>query len=135
MVDLSERNGMARASLDRASRAIADALAEGVAEHELVDMVTTVAAEQHEIPGLLPDLNADSIYTVLPDGKIDLPTASKKYGLNLSTLRTWVHTGRLNVVGRLKAPATGGGYVIVDELDLLAYMSAPRNRGGRPRKT
>ena len=137
MVDLRKRNGTARESLDRASRAIADALAEGVDERELLDMVTTVATEQlveqPDILGLFP--GPESIYAEVPDGLIDLPTASRKYGLNRGTLHTWVHTGRLTVVGRLKAPAAGGGYLIVKESDLVEYMSAPRNKGGRPRKT
>ena len=137
MVDLSKRNETPRESLDRASRAIAEALAVGVDESDLQDMVTSVLAEQATSQLSLPEVREDGnpVFTELPDGTIDLRTASKKYGLNLGTLRTWVHTDRLKVVGRLRAPAPGGGYLIIDESDLRGYMAAPRNKGGRPRKT
>ena len=139
MVDLSERNGMARASLDRASRAIADALAEGVAEHELVNMVTTVAAdrvaEQHEIPGLFPDPEPIYTDTEVPAGLIDLRSAATKYGYRLRTLQMWVHRGHLKVCGRLRAPAPGRGYLLVSEEALRDRINSPVNKGGRPRRT
>ena len=141
MVDLSKRNGTARASLDRASRAIAEALAEGVNERELQDMVTTVAAdqvaEQHEIQGLFPDFHDHEIIyteTEVPEGLIDLPAASKKYHCPVGTLQMWVHRGRLQTYGRLKAPARGGGYLLLREDELVHHMQTPRNKGGRPRK-
>ena len=140
MVDLSERNGTARESLDRVSRAIADALAEGVDERELLDMVTTVAAdhvaEQREIPGLFSDLNDhEIIYAEVPEGLIDLPSAAEKYACRIPTLRQWVLRGHLKVYGRLRAPAPGHGYLLVSERELSDHMKAPRKKGGRPRKT
>ena len=142
MVDLGERNGTSRESLDRAIRAVADALAEGIGERELLDMVTTVAAdiavEQPEIPGLLPDVDEQEIiYTEdgVPEGLIDLPSAAQKYNCPVGTLQTWVRRGHLKTFGRLKAPARGGGYVLLLEADILDRVTAPVNKGGRPRKT
>ena len=138
MVDLVERNGKPRESLDRATKAIADALAEGVGERELLDMVTTVAAdqvvEQPEIPGLL--LDAESIYTEdeVPEGLIDLPSAARKYGHRITRLQRWVQRGHLKVYGRIRAPARGGGYLLLSEDELVARMRAEPNKGGRPRK-
>ena len=141
MVDLSERNGTSRESLDRATRAIADALAEGVDERELLDMVTTVAAEQAveqpEIPGLFPEpSDEEPIYTetVVPAGLIDLPTAAKKYDYRVATLQKWVDRGHLKVYGRLRAPAPGGGYLLLREVELVERINSPPNKGGRPRK-
>ena len=137
MVDLSERNGTVRESLDRANSAIAEALAKGVDARELLDMVTTVASEQLEIPGLFPDLNEEEpIYTdtEVPEGLIDLPRAARKYGHRIARLQRWVQRGHLKVYGRLKAPARGGGYLLLNEGELLERMSAPPNKGGRPQK-
>ena len=69
----------------------------------------------------------------LPDGLIDLPTASRKYGVNGSTMRRWVISGKIPSRGRLKAPARGGGYLVLSEAELVDYINAPRNKGGRPR--
>ena len=138
MVDLGERNRKSRESLDRATKAIADALAEGVGERELLDMVTIVAAEQvveqPEIPGLFPD--AETIYTEteVPEGLIDLPSAAQKYDHRVATLQKWVERGHLQTYGRLRAPARGGGYLLLREDELVDRMKAPRNKGGRPRK-
>ena len=142
MVDLVQRNRKSRESLDRATKAIADALAEGVGERELLDMVTTVATditvEQPEIPGMFLDVNEQEIiYTEdeVPEGLIDLPSAAQKYNCPVGTLQTWVKRGHLKTFGRLKAPARGGGYVLLLEADVLDRATAPLNKGGRPRKT
>ena len=73
------------------------------------------------------------LYDTLPEGLIDVPSARTKYGVPTPTLRAWIRKGRVTAVGRLKAPAPGGGFLVVNEEDLLAYMNGPRNRGGRPR--
>ena len=75
----------------------------------------------------------DTVFTELPDGLIDIPTAAKKHGINPSTLRTWIQKGYITVVGRLRAPARGGGYSVVDEQKLLEYAQNPVRRG-RPIK-
>ena len=74
-----------------------------------------------------------NVFTELPNGLIDIPTAAKKHGINPSTLRTWIQKGYITVVGRLKAPARGGGYSVVEERKLLEYARNPVRRG-RPVK-
>ena len=83
--------------------------------------------------GLLP--HEYPIFTDLPAGLIDLPTAVKKHRLKVRTVHDWVKYGHVRLHGRLKAPAAGGGYLVVDEAELVAYVTAPRNKGGRPRKS
>ena len=141
MLEPRPNHGISSEALRRASSAIADALAEGVGAHELQDMVTTVAAEQAaeqvETLELFRDLNDQGIIyteTEVPEGLIDLPAASKKYLCPVGTLQMWVHRGRLQTYGRLKAPARGGGYLLLREDELVHHMQTPRNKGGRPRK-
>ena len=74
------------------------------------------------------------IYTDLPEGLIDLPSAQKKYGCTRARFRNWVTKGQLKVHGRLRAPARGGGYLVVSEDELVDRLTAPPNKGGRPRK-
>ena len=80
----------------------------------------------------IPDDDPDRVYRELPPGLIDLPTASKKYCVKPGTLWFWVRKGNLGSKGRLKGPATGGGYLVICEEELVAYIEAPRNKGGRP---
>ena len=135
-------HGISSETLDRVSSAIAEALTKGVGAHALHDMVSTVAAEQAaeqvELSGLFLDLNdQEPIYTEteVPTGLIDLRAAAQKYSCPISTLQTWVRRGHLKTHGRLKAPARGGGYVLLLEVDVLDRVKAPPNKGGRPRKT
>lgn len=74
------------------------------------------------------------IYDELPPGLIDLPTASRKYGVKNATMRYWISKGHIKLAGRKKAPAAGGGYAVVCEDKLFDYIKAPRNKGGRPKK-
>ena len=73
-------------------------------------------------------------YRELPPGYIDLPSAAKKYGCPLRRLQGWVKAGSLQLHGRLRAPARGGGYLVVSEEELSRRIAMPVNRGGRPRK-
>ena len=82
----------------------------------------------------LPLPGPDAVYTVLPPGLIDVPGAARKYGLHPETVRYWVRNGKVPLCGRLRAPAPGGGFMVVSEEDLLAHMSSPQSRG-RPRQT
>ena len=111
----------------------AEAIARMVAERALT--VNDVARNglASETP---PEDTGDVIYERdnLPPGLIDLPTAAKRYHLNNTTVRSWVAKGLVPAKGRLRAPAAKGGYVVVCEADLVAYMNAPRNKGGRPKK-
>ena len=92
---------------------------------ELAAMASTDPFQQDESE--LP------IYHQLPEGLIDLPSAAKKYHRNAQTMRSWVRKGLVRLRGRLKAPAAGGGYLVVSESELLDHMAAPPNKGGRPR--
>ena len=95
---------------------------------ELLEYIVTSRYQPGE--RTVPD---QPIYAELPPGLIDVPAAAKKYDINHGTLRWWVRTGRLKIQGRLRAPCTGGGYSVVDEEELVTYLSAPRRRGP-PRK-
>ena len=74
------------------------------------------------------------IYTRLPEGLIDLPSAAKKYGSTVYRFRAWVQRGNIEVRGRLRAGCPGGGYYIVAEEDLKRRLSEPPKKGGRPQK-
>ena len=63
---------------------------------------------------------------LLPDNLIDLPSAAKKYGIPVRTLRGWVHRGRLPRRGRLKGKASGGGYIVTEESAILYCRDNPR---------
>ena len=119
--------------------AIEDALAAGVVTRdEILDMVPTIDPQSaNGYKTAVPATNADDlpIYTELPEGLIDLPTAGRKYGCHRARLRNWVMHGHLKVHGRLKAPARGGGYIVVSESELEHRLATVSTKGGRPRKT
>ena len=118
--------------------AIEDALAAGVVTRdEILDMVPTIdpqPANGHETA--VPATSADDlpIYTELPEGLIDLPTAARKYGCHLQRFYMWVHRGHLTCRGRLRAPSRGGGYIVVSEEELKTRIGSVSEKGGRPRK-
>lgn len=127
------------ARLDGLSEAVLQALTAGASPTDLMATISATitdyqASIQESIPGLLTCDDAEVIYDELPDGLIDLPTASEKYGLKRGTIRTWIIKGYLDCHGRLKNSARGGGYLVVSEGELLKYKDAPRSKGGRPRK-
>ena len=74
------------------------------------------------------------IFTELPEGLIDLPSASTRYGCGIARLRNWVRQGQLPLKGRLRRPAPGGGYLVVSESDLVRRLATVNAKGGRPRK-
>ena len=135
MVELE--TGTLNSVLDRWRDATREALQEGVTPGDLHTMLDTEAATGQDIPSdscPIAECDADIIYSVLPPGLIDLPSAVKKYGVKLTTLHYWLRQGHLEPRGRLRAPAVGGGYVIVSESEIERHMEAPRNKGGRPKK-
>ena len=108
--------------------AIKRARADGLALEDLVSMITTDVDTQ---PLATPDNPADLeevIYVAgnLPEGLIDLPSASKKYGISVKTLRSWVQRGKLPRMGRLRARAAGGGYIVTSEAQILYCRDNPR---------
>ena len=131
------RNRNSRESLAEADRAIERALRSGVTPKELQSMLELkVSVHETVHQDTLPELpvdDRDTIHTELPIGLIDVPSAVKKYKLRPSTIYDWLKKGHLQQHGRLKGPVRGGGFLVIRESELLAYMAAPRGKGGRPR--
>ena len=128
-----------RPTADELRSAITDALTAGVVTRdEILDMVSTVEPpnDTNGHTPAEPTVGADHlpIYTELPEGLIDLPTATVRYECGRSRLHGWVQRGLLTVQGRLKGAARGGGYLLVSETDLQHILSTISVKGGRPRK-
>ena len=124
--------------LDRWWDATCEALQAGATKEDLYHMLKTRLdpAPVHNCGNCLPDSQGpDKVFTELPEGLIDLPSAAKKYGINQRTMYNWVHRGRVKARGRLRAPTTGGGYLAVCEDELVTFMERPRDKGGRPKGT
>ena len=68
-------------------QAISEALARGVSRSEIARMITTIETKPTHTPDSVPADATEQIYVELPDGLIDLPSASKKYGIPVATLR------------------------------------------------
>ena len=136
MVDLAARNGASQASLEHLEGALIVALQSGATKNDIFTMIELKVAEhetvfQARMPGFT-EIDPNTVYNDLPPDLIDLPTAAKKYRIRPGTLGSWMRKGNLPSRGRLKGPATGGGYLVICEEELVAYIEAPRNRGGRP---
>ena len=138
MVDLRTQNRRLRELQEVVSR-----LAPDVPEKELHEFVTTTYADvklerqngSHAAvnAGEHQDANGLPIYDKLPDGLIDLPAAAAKFGRSRSTLHRWLNRRYIRLAGRLRAPARGGGYLLLYEEDLHRRLAGPVNKGGRPR--
>ena len=76
----------------------------------------------------------NQIHRELPDGLIDLPSASREFDIPLGTLSTWIHKGELPRRGRLHAPAAGGGYVVTEIARIKAKLANPSKRGRKRKK-
>ena len=137
MIELVENKRTS--ALERLRDAIEGARINGVPEDEISAMVSTTAIQHDsELQSCLPGFPAhapDRVYTDLPPGLIDVPTAAIKYDISRRTIQGWLRKKRLPLHGRLKAPGPGGGCLVVCESELLEYMSSPKSKGGRPRKT
>ena len=90
------------------------------------------AAVQGSLPGWPTD--PDKVYDEVPEGFITLPSAARKYELNRVVLRNWVGRGHLRVFGRLKGPAQGGGFLLLNEDELREHLNQPRPPGRRRHK-
>ena len=129
----------AQPTADELKGVISDALAAGVlTKDDILDMVSTAesptSASGHTPAG--PTIGTDDlpIYTELPEGLIDLPTAARNYGCQLQRFYMWVRRGQLKAHGRLRASSPGGGYIVVSQTELATRMNTVREKGGRPRK-
>ena len=126
-----------------ALRCVIDAaLCEGWTKDTIAEMVAERAQRQYhlDLDGVAHlliengELDPSIIYEELPPGTIDVPTASRKYGIIRNTIRKWINARYVRKVGRLKGRAPGGGYLVVIEDDLIRHKDAPKKKGGRPRK-
>ena len=124
------------------------ALGAGVDADTFTDMVAELVKARHvsnanDIVGVLaaretpPEDEGVVIYEPgeLPEGLIDLPTASKKYGIPGATLRRWIQRGKLPKRGRVKAPSPGRGYIVTNEAEILFCRDNPRKRGRKKNGT
>ena len=111
--------------------AIERAREEGLSPAEMASMITAAEHEAHTADGAHSNESDDVIYEPgnLPEGLIDLPSASKKYGIPVKTLRSWVHRGKLPRRGRLRARAAGGGYIVTEQAAILYCREHPRKPG------
>ena len=141
MVESGRRNGASAAALALFEKAVDVAVLAGLSKPELQTLLDTrypdtrarVVTNGHAVvdygespEGRFPLPDDALIYREVPEGLIDLPTAVKKYGLKTRTVQDWVSQGHVAVHGRLRAPARGGGYLVVNEEELVAYITAPR---------
>ena len=110
-----------------------DANAPYTGEVESVDEIARLA-DQVGADGTVADADGgEKIYLPdeVPRGMIDLRSASLKYGIRARTLHAWVQRGKLPFMGRVRAPAAGGGYILtIDEL-IPICRDNPRP-GGNP---
>ena len=135
------------ATTDNLRDVIDAALESGIPRDDLLDMVN-IAYLQMASGTMNPQANGNGykglelatddkelpIYTELPEGLYDIKSASFELGCNIHRLRSWVQKGRVEVKGKLRAPARGGGYLLVCLEDVKRELNVPANKGGRPRK-
>ena len=113
-----------------AAQAIRSLVASGIAEKEIHELVAVAINEQRDMR-VEDDAGGDlPIYDELPEGLIDLPTAARRYRRATGTVRQWASDGQLEVVGRLRAPAPGGGYLVFRDADvsMINDITPRRNR-------
>ena len=117
--------------------AIEQARKDGLSRTEMAGMISAAENGTHAGGGIRPKDTDDVIYEPgdLPDGLIDLPSAAKKYGIPVKTLRTWVHRGKLPRLGRLRARSPGGGYIVTEKAAILYCRDNPRKRGPKSYET
>ena len=108
--------------------AIERAREDGLSLDDMVSMITAAANNGHNDRSVHPAEPDDVIYEPgsLPEGLIDLPSASKKYGISVKTLRSWVDRGKLPRRGRLRARSPGGGYIVTVEAGIEYCRDHPR---------
>ena len=107
-------------------RAIEYARQDGLSADEITAMVASEQASIANNPQEVPAEERERIFDVLPDGLIDLPSASRKYNIPVRTLQSWVKRGKLPRRGRLKARAAGGGYIMTEEAAIPYCRDNPR---------
>ena len=76
------------------------------------------------------------IYSEVPAGLIDLPTAAARHGVTRNSLHKRLATGTLQSYGRLKGKSSGGGSILLSEREVLLIIesvAANNQRVGRHR--
>lgn len=100
--------------LDATQLAIKAILANGISPDEIARRVSIAQSTNNPQPEPALAHQPEPVYKKLPEGLIDLPTASKRYGIPVSTMRRWGYRGKLPRLGRLRASAAGGGYIVTE---------------------
>ena len=115
--------------------AIERARDEGIHPAEMVSMIIAVENETQPTNGAHSFEPDSVIYEPgeLPEGLIDLPSASKKYGIPVRTLGAWVRRGKLPKRGRLRARSPGGGYIVTVEAMIPYCRDNPLKTGRKKR--
>ena len=108
--------------------AIERAREDGFSLDDMVSMITAAANNGHNDRSVHPTEADDVVYEPgnLPEGLIDLPSASRKYGIPVRTLQSWVHRGKLPRRGKLRARSPGGGYTVTEQAAILYCRDNPR---------
>ena len=108
--------------------AIERAQEDGLSLDDLASMITAVTEPQPRTNGVQHTESEDVLYEPgnLPEGLIDLPSAAKKYGIPVATLRRWIQREKLPRRGRLRGRAPGGGYIVTEEAMILHCRDNPR---------
>ena len=111
--------------------AIERAREDGLSLDDMASMITAAVNHESSNRSVHPTEADDVVYEPgnLPEGLIDLPSASKKYGIPVKTLRSWVHRGKLPRCGRVRARAAGGGYIVTIDDEIPRCRDNPRKPG------
>ena len=101
---------------------------DGLSLDDMASMITAAKNELQPSNGAHPENTDDVMYEPgeLPDGLIDLPSASKKFGIPVRTLQSWIHRGKLPRRGKLRARSPGGGYTVTEQAAILYCRDNPR---------
>ncbi len=113
--------------------AIERAREDGLSLDDMASMITA-AADIERANGSVPHSEPEDVMYDpgnLPEGLISLPDASKKYGIPVRTLRSWVNRGKLPKSGRVRARAAGGGYILTVDAMIEYCRDHPRKPGPR----
>ena len=134
--------------LEQLADTVDNAMSVGCSLGAIVEVVTNritaqVRQQENDVPEL-PDPSDDyvlspdgtvKIYNQIPPGMVLVPTAAERYQCSVRTIRDWANSGRVEIKGRLRGRAGGGGMILLSESELVTYMASPRDKGGRPKKS
>ena len=121
--------------------AVADLLAQGKSFDDIAAMLKSLQTPIPPLPGqpMLPGFEPPPtepqlpIFTTLPYGMIDVPSAARKYQIHRQTIHDWIRYGHLTAVGKLEGHSPGKSSHILMEADLIHHKNT-RRPPGRPKK-